>query len=500
MCFKPLHCERELLPRCLPLGRTLNWPPDEDCFPTLRRGSRTVLFSYFSMLLIMNHLSSRISLCIAILGAALSMPLSSGWGQVNTPPDGFGILPDEVGVHYGPANSVAITVAGANLLDAAPDGEFVTAATGQVLWALRHTPTSSSIPAPGPLDEVDLHRRDSAGQWIYETTLQAPLAAGGTSEFGASVVASGNRLFIGAPGAVNSSSVAGGVVYVYEFDGTTLTSVQTLELADGVAGDRFGAALAVEGGRLLVGAPGRDKVDGGSTVADAGAVYFHELSGTWSLVRTAWSSQPQAGAQFGFSVGLSGRRFAVGAPYEDGEYVVGSTPTVLSDAGAVYLGRWDAPAGLLAYKNLFSTYAPVQATMSGLTGSHFGWSVAVDDHMRVAVSMPDSSWTSMDNMTGWDSGLVMVMHWNGEMSPDEAFVRTSFSHAELPAGARFGEHVESAAGNVDFGIRTGQRVNNAPVHYYALEAIQRSQVPWWAAWRRLAGWVIWWQRMPRMRP
>ncbi|WP_198141265.1 LamG-like jellyroll fold domain-containing protein [Verrucomicrobium spinosum] len=420
----------------------------------------------------MNHLSSRISLCIAILGAALSMPLSSGWGQVNTPPDGFGILPDEVGVHYGPANSVAITVAGANLLDAAPDGEFVTAATGQVLWALRHTPTSSSIPAPGPLDEVDLHRRDSAGQWIYETTLQAPLAAGGTSEFGASVVASGNRLFIGAPGAVNSSSVAGGVVYVYEFDGTTLTSVQTLELADGVAGDRFGAALAVEGGRLLVGAPGRDKVDGGSTVADAGAVYFHELSGTWSLVRTAWSSQPQAGAQFGFSVGLSGRRFAVGAPYEDGEYVVGSTPTVLSDAGAVYLGRWDAPAGLLAYKNLFSTYAPVQATMSGLTGSHFGWSVAVDDHMRVAVSMPDSSWTSMDNMTGWDSGLVMVMHWNGEMSPDEAFVRTSFSHAELPAGARFGEHVESAAGNVDFGIRTGQRVNNAPVHYYALEAIQ----------------------------
>ncbi|MEZ0385685.1 MAG: hypothetical protein ACAI34_01360, partial [Verrucomicrobium sp.] len=58
------------------------------------------------------------------------------------------------------------------------------------------------------------------------------------------------------------------------------------------------------------------------------------------------------------------------------------------------------------------------------------------------------------------------------MTPDEAFVRTSFSHAQAPPGARFGEHVEAAQGGVDFGVRTGQRQDNVPLHYYVVEAIQ----------------------------
>ncbi|MEZ0385684.1 MAG: hypothetical protein ACAI34_01355 [Verrucomicrobium sp.] len=320
------------------------------------------------------------------MGAGHGLPAQSP----NLPPEGLGILPDEVGVHFSAVRSEAITTLGSAVTDASPDGEFLTSTTGGQFWVQRHTPVSTQSPPPEPLDEVDLYWKDGQGQWTYQTTLEPPLAGGNASGFGSTVVAAGNRLFIGAPGALNSSSVASGVVYVYEITGSVLTPVQTIEPPSGVAGDQFGAALAVESHRLLIGAPGRDRVvDISTTLVDAGAVFLYEKDTTWDLLRTEWSASPQAGAQFGFSVGLHGRGYVVGAPFEDAEFEVSGTPTVLQDAGAVYLGRWDHAATWLDYKNLFSLYAPVQAKMAGLAHSHFGWSVSMDGLMRVAVSMHD---------------------------------------------------------------------------------------------------------------
>lgn len=90
--------------------------------------------------------------------------------------------------------------------------------------------------------------------------------------FGAAVAVSGNTVAVGAPGDEVASFAGRGSVFVFERDlgGDNNWGVQPAVLApDGLAGDAFGSALALEGNLLLVGAP---LVDDG---ADQGAAYLY---------------------------------------------------------------------------------------------------------------------------------------------------------------------------------------------------------------------------------
>ncbi|MEZ0389849.1 MAG: FG-GAP repeat protein, partial [Verrucomicrobium sp.] len=370
-------------------------------------------------------------------------------------------MPDSVGVYYSNSSTEAVTAFNGVDTDAAQDGEFLTTPSGK-WWCQRQ---------PGA-DEINVYLKNPQGQWVYSGTMSPPSSAGSTSGFGTAVISFEGRLYVGAPSALNASSVAAGAVYVYDTSGTSFNLVETIELPDGAAGDRFGASLAGDGNRLVVGAPLREKVDGSTTIQDAGAAFLYERTSSWSLLRTEWSSVAQENGQFGFSVGLKARIIAIGAPYEDGWFWVGNDIYVMGDTGTVHVGRWDKPNQLLGFYNLFSLFGAVQQNILGLGESHFGWSVAVDDLMRIVVSMPDSTWTPQDNMTGWDSGLVMLMNWNGSVDQDYSFNITAFSHGDLSAGDRFGEYLETAEGGVDFGVSTALRVSNAPVHYFAVTAVQ----------------------------
>lgn len=104
-----------------------------------------------------------------------------------------------------------------------------------------------------------------------------------------------------------------GSAYVFTRSGSTFTQQAKLGASDRVAGDQFGAAVAVEGDVVLVGAPFTD--DGGS---GAGSAYVFTRSGT-TFAETAELTAPDAASQdhFGRRVALSGGRGAIGTPGDD---------------------------------------------------------------------------------------------------------------------------------------------------------------------------------------
>lgn len=390
---------------------------------------------------------------------------TSNYPTANHAPDALGVVPDELALYSTSAPSYAIftTIGAGQFTEAFQDGEFVATSAGTVfLW--RTTPTSPTGAAP--LNQVEVYLYNGSS-WVYQGALTPPGSAGTTSGFGTSIVASGNKAFIGAPGAVNGASGATGLVYVLDFNGLSITS-SVIAPTGGAVGDQFGASLSVDGSRLIVGSPGKDKPNGGGSITDAGAVHLYNWNGSaWALHRTEYSLSAQTGGKYGFSVSLRGRNYVVGAPYEDGLFQVGSNLYALGDTGTVYLSRWNEPGEILGFQNLFALYPAVQAKITGLTNSHFGYSVSIDSAMRIAVGRPASSWTAGDNMSAWDRGNVMLLQWNGELDQDYIFAIDTLTDGALSAGARFGEYVEEAQG-YELAIRTGLRnATNLPGHYYS---------------------------------
>jgi len=130
---------------------------------------------------------------------------------------------------------------------------------------------------------------------------------------GSAVAISGDRIVVGAYNDDDLGSGAGSA-YVFEYNGSAWTEVQKLLPLDGAAGDQFGYGVAISGNRIAVGAPRHDL-----PVTGAGAVYvFEPVGGVWTQVAKITSSDVQANDFFGWSVALEGDRLVAGAPWDDG--------------------------------------------------------------------------------------------------------------------------------------------------------------------------------------
>ena len=122
---------------------------------------------------------------------------------------------------------------------------------------------------------------------------------------GSSVAMDGSTLVAGAPQPMISPSNSGAV---FVFDISTMNQTMTL-FNDGSVGDEFGAAVAIEGDYILVGAPG----DGQSGL-NAGAVYvFDRTSGVLLYKYVSLDSNP-ANEHLGSSIAINGTRAVFGAP------------------------------------------------------------------------------------------------------------------------------------------------------------------------------------------
>src|SRR5690606_30174226 len=108
--------------------------------------------------------------------------------------------------------------------------------------------------------EVTIAARDASGQEAqrsFDLTVTQPFAeqsrltADDAEEhdmFGLAVAVQGDRVVVGAP---DDKTAGRGSTYVYELDGDAWSQVQTL-FGDDLANDYFGIAVALDGDRLLV--------------------------------------------------------------------------------------------------------------------------------------------------------------------------------------------------------------------------------------------------------
>lgn len=197
--------------------------------------------------------------------------------------------------------------------------------------------------------------RSSGGAWVETATLssRSPVA---WDRFGVAVAVSGDRIAVGA----NFDDEAGtdvGAAHVFDLkaDGSWIEAAQLLPSLP-VSGSEFGAALALHGDLLVIGA--RFDPSGPGT----GLVFVFERlsSGAWVETAVLTPGHPQSGDLFGESLALDGDTLLVGAP--------GLETPKLSDGG-VYVFDKQPDGSWLQTALLLSTEGPQQA--------HFGWAVAL---------------------------------------------------------------------------------------------------------------------------
>src|SRR5262245_9596758 len=134
----------------------------------------------------------------------------------------------------------------------------------------------------------------SGGTWAQQAELTA--SDGGANDFfGFALAISGSTAVVGAYGKRGYT----GTAYVFVRSGTTWTQQAELIASDGAENDFFGAAVAISGPAVLVGAPSRH--------AGAGAAYVFVRSGTtWTQQAELTPADGVRGNWFGGSVALSG--------------------------------------------------------------------------------------------------------------------------------------------------------------------------------------------------
>lgn len=141
-------------------------------------------------------------------------------------------------------------------------------------------------------------------------------------QFAFSVALEGDRAVIGANWDDHAGGVSAGSAYVFEFSNfgfgqSGWTEVARLSASDAAAEDNFGVSVALEGDRIIVGAPTDDHTVDDRTAFDSGSAYVFELSaGRWTEVAKLVASDLFFDTAFGNSVALDGDRAFAGALYE----------------------------------------------------------------------------------------------------------------------------------------------------------------------------------------
>lgn len=144
------------------------------------------------------------------------------------------------------------------------------------------------------------------------------------SFFGESVAISGSTAVVGALNQTVDGREFQGAAYVFVRSGSNWVEQEVLIAADGAARDNFGYSVAIDGERVIIGAPGDN-----FPASDEGSAYVYLRSGTvWNQEVKLGAGDPNGGAQFGSSVAISGLTAAVGSNHPNG---------TMGRQGAVYV-------------------------------------------------------------------------------------------------------------------------------------------------------------------
>ena len=129
------------------------------------------------------------------------------------------------------------------------------------------------------------------------------------ANFGQSVDISGDRAIVGAYHDDAGAGLFSGSAYIYDFDGTNWNETK-LTASDGAANDEFGRAVALDGDRAIIGAMGDEN--------RTGSAYVYEFNSVLWVETKLTDENGAPGDEFGHSVAIDGDRIVVGAPGDDG--------------------------------------------------------------------------------------------------------------------------------------------------------------------------------------
>lgn len=249
--------------------------------------------------------------------------------------------------------------------------------------------------AAGDAGAVYVYEFDGS-HWVLEAKLTAGDAAA-FDYFGYSVSVSGDVLVAGAPGC-DLGGTDRGAVYVYRHDSSSgWTFEQKITATDVSNLDGFGQSVSVDGERILVGSPGKDR----SGLPDAGQAYvFERIAGTWTEVQALIASDAQPSDLFGRAVSLRGTLAAIGAPDAD--------PRGIS-SGAAYVFRHDGTSFLQDAK-----FSPPETQAN----ARFGAAVATDG-ASVLVGAPLFHLPAIDTGAAW-SFVQRALQWSQDQRLQES--------------------------------------------------------------------------------
>jgi hypothetical protein len=267
--------------------------------------------------------------------------------------------------------------------------------------------------------------RWDGSRWQPEARLAASDRAP-FDDFGRAVAVDGDRILVGAPfAAVGAESR--GAVYAFRFANGTWSEEDKLVASDGAAFDALGSAVALAGDLALAGAPQRS---GGR-----GAAYVFERTGSdWSDVQTLTAPDAAANDAFGSAVALSGAVAAVGAPFGDAP----SGP----DRGSVYVFR-SAGADFAFEVELHAADAAFQDQLGGALASE------ADVILAGA--------RSAAGLDGSDAGAAYLFRFGGAAWTQEAKLVAS----DGQAGDSFGRDVSLDGDAALVGAPLGDRTGNS---------------------------------------
>ncbi|HTE05909.1 MAG TPA: FG-GAP repeat protein, partial [Planctomycetota bacterium] len=152
--------------------------------------------------------------------------------------------------------------------------------------------------------------RRVGGTWLERQKIRA---SDGESldAFGTSVAVDGSLVIAGAPDADGPLLPGRGAAYVYQFGGAVFAEEVKLVPSNGLAGDAFGTTVDIDGGVAVVGAP-RDDV---GLLVDSGSVWLYRKgSDSWSGEAVWAPADISASAQYGAALAMDSGLVLVGAP------------------------------------------------------------------------------------------------------------------------------------------------------------------------------------------
>ncbi len=194
---------------------------------------------------------------------------------------------------YGPVRGEAIAL----------DGYWISSDDPPLKW--------SGYVVVGNSEGAHVFQHGDDGEWYYQETLPEinPTYNDG---FASSVAISGEQILVGAPNKDDEGEDTG-VAYIYEQQATFLLE-KKLAITDAELADHFGSAVAIDGNIAVIGVPDDDEA---GTHTGAAYVFRRDTSGNWLQEAKLIAEDAAPGDKFGTSVAVDGTRIVVGAPYRD---------------------------------------------------------------------------------------------------------------------------------------------------------------------------------------